>query len=276
MNFTREPIIETIITPKEGHKLVIRNTKASGSEEYIVDAIEVVSFGKTHFFRSTERPKPFLVPVSDYEVVEAKETRVVLKNATFERQIKIGGGKSSKEKQEAEPAEVEERLDKKRERRRHRRRRTPGETGEEAPKAEEVAKEAKPAEGGGADDETLVSSSVINKLIPPPTTLISQTLSQEKTEDAPPVEGDVLPEPQVKPEAEEKPKRGRRKKKVAEEKPPEDVSPPEDTLAKEEKPPAEESGDMNRVAAEPVEAATSTSFSSIEKKEKSSFFGKIW
>lgn len=266
MNFTREPIIETIITPKEGHKLVIRNTKASGSEEYIVDAIEVVSFGKTHFFRSTERPKPFLVPVSDYEVVEAKETRVVLKNATFERQIKIGGGKSPKEKAEPEAAEVEERLDKKRERRRHRRRRTPG---EEAPKAEEVAKEAKSAEGGGGDDETLVSSSVVSRLIPPPTTLISQTLSQEKAADTAPIEGDVLPEPKVTPKAEEKPKRGRRKK-VAEEKPPEETPPPEKET------PAEESGDMKRVAAEPVETVTSTSFSSIEKEEKSSFFGKIW
>ena len=96
MNFTREPIIETIITPKEGHKLIVRNSKGSGQEEYVVDAIEVVSFGHSFFFRSLERPKSFLVPVSDYEVVEAKETRVVLKNASFERAIKLGAAKKKK------------------------------------------------------------------------------------------------------------------------------------------------------------------------------------
>ncbi|NGX37653.1 MAG: hypothetical protein K1000chlam2_00811 [Chlamydiae bacterium] len=125
MNFTREPIIETIITPKEGHKLIVRNSKGSGQEEYVVDAIEVVSFGHSFFFRSLERPKSFLVPVSDYEVVEAKETRVVLKNASFERAIKIGGGRKEKvaEPEAQEPAAVEQRLEKKRERRRYRRRR---------------------------------------------------------------------------------------------------------------------------------------------------------
>lgn len=93
MNFTREPIIETVISPKEGYKLVVRNSKGGSQEEYVVDAIEVVSFGHSFFFRSLERPKSFLVPVSDYEIIETKETRVVLKNASFERSIKIGGGR---------------------------------------------------------------------------------------------------------------------------------------------------------------------------------------
>ncbi len=116
MNFTREPIIETIVSPKDGYKLCIRNSKVSGSEEFFVDAVEVVSFGPTFFFRGQERPKPFLVPVSDYEIFEVKETRVVLKNVTHDRNIKIGGGreaslKSSKEnavekKEEAKDAEV--------------------------------------------------------------------------------------------------------------------------------------------------------------------------
>ena len=44
MNFTREPIIETIITPKEGCKLRLSSTKTEGQEEFTVDAVEIVSF----------------------------------------------------------------------------------------------------------------------------------------------------------------------------------------------------------------------------------------
>ncbi len=153
MDFTREPIIETVITPKEGCKLVVRSSKAIGPEEHFVDAVEVVSFGHALFFRSLEKPKPFLVPVSDYEVLEVREARIVLKNVGIDRSIKIGGGKdasrlikeSSYEKKEdltssqgsieveenPEPSQqqpeprgiVDSRLDKKRDRRRHYRRR---------------------------------------------------------------------------------------------------------------------------------------------------------
>ena len=91
MNFTREPIIETIISSKEGHKLLVRNSKGENFEEHYVDALEVVSFGRAFFFRSLERPKAFLVPVSDYEILEVKEARVALKNASHEKSIKIGG-----------------------------------------------------------------------------------------------------------------------------------------------------------------------------------------
>ena len=93
MDFTREPIIETIITPKEGYKLVVRTSKGTAQEEYFVEAVEVVSFGNAQFFRSLERPKSFIVPVSDYEVLEVREPRMVLKNAGLDRSIKIGGGR---------------------------------------------------------------------------------------------------------------------------------------------------------------------------------------
>ncbi|MBA2369702.1 MAG: hypothetical protein H0V82_11860 [Candidatus Protochlamydia sp.] len=93
MDFTREPIIETIITPKEGYKLVVRTSKGTAQEEYFVEAVEVVSFGHAQFFRSLERPKSFIVPVSDYEVLEVREPRMVLKNAGLDRSIKIGGGR---------------------------------------------------------------------------------------------------------------------------------------------------------------------------------------
>jgi hypothetical protein len=119
VNFTREPIIETIISPKEGYKLLVRSSKGGGSEEYFVDAVEVVSFGRGFFFRSQERPKAFLVPVSDYEILEVKETRVALKNVSHERNIKIGGGREAslrhhhrepmhEKERESEPVSAEE------------------------------------------------------------------------------------------------------------------------------------------------------------------------
>lgn len=153
MNFTREPIIETIITPKEGCKLVVRNSKGAGQEEFFVDALEVVSFGHALFFRSLERPKSFLVPVTDYEVLEVREIRMMLKTAPLEKGIKIGGGREAnfkapkeipsekslnEEEQEQEedlqssekegliPSSADQKFDKKRDRRRHRRRRGRG------------------------------------------------------------------------------------------------------------------------------------------------------
>lgn len=175
MDFTREPIIETIVTPKEGCKLVVRSSKSTGQEEYFVDAVEIVSFGHALFFRSLERPKAFLVPVSDYEILEVKEARMVLKNAGLDRSIKIGGGrdgglKASREAEKAESLALEEeieegkteaeeiavpsaeatgearpdmRLDKKRDRRRHYRKRRGKEEREEAGK-EGVAEIAVP------------------------------------------------------------------------------------------------------------------------------------
>ncbi len=108
MDFTREPIIETIITPKDGCKLVVRSSKTTGQEEYFVDAVEIVSFGHSLFFRSLERPKAFLVPITDYEVLEVREARMVLKNIGLERSIKIAGGRegSIRGTRETEKAEV--------------------------------------------------------------------------------------------------------------------------------------------------------------------------
>lgn len=114
MNFTREPIIETVITPKEGCKLTIRNTKG-GTSEYSVDAVEVVNFGNALFFRSLERPKAFILPISDYEVIEAKETRVAIKAAQVEKSVKISSNNKSNSK-----ASTEEPADKKKRRSRRR------------------------------------------------------------------------------------------------------------------------------------------------------------
>jgi len=107
VDFTREPIIETIITPKEGCKLVVRSSKSASQEEYFVEALEIVSFGHSLFFRSLERPKAFIVPVSDYEVLEVREARMVLKNAGLDRSIKIGGGREGGNKAAREQEKVE-------------------------------------------------------------------------------------------------------------------------------------------------------------------------
>ncbi len=95
MDFTREPIVETVITPREGYRLVVRSSKVLGSEEHFVEAVEVVAFGNAFFFRSIERPKPFMVPVGDYEILEVRESRIVLKAP----QLQEGRGNSSREQQ---------------------------------------------------------------------------------------------------------------------------------------------------------------------------------
>lgn len=95
MNFTREPIIETIVSAKEGYKLAIKSSKGGREEGYLVDAVEVVSFGGTFFYRSQEKPKAFLLPAADYEILEVKETRLLIKSPSMEKTIKIAGGKES-------------------------------------------------------------------------------------------------------------------------------------------------------------------------------------
>ncbi len=103
MNFTREPIIETIISAKEGYKLSIKSSKSPEAEEYLVDAVEVVSFGGTFFYRCQEKPKTFFIPAADFEIVEVKEARLLIKNPNIDKSIKIAGGKEA-----SKPAKEEE------------------------------------------------------------------------------------------------------------------------------------------------------------------------
>jgi len=184
--FTREPIIETILSPRDGYKLCIRNSKVSGAEELFVDAIEVVSFGQAFFFRGQERPRPFLVPVSDYEIFEVKETRVVLKNVSYEKSIKINGGRDGGNKPSKEPVtedvgdvvenstDVTQKIDKKRDRRRSRRKRTFD------AKQEGICTEEGDIESVGEVTPPVVraTSSLFTHLLPPPADLISEKLSR--------------------------------------------------------------------------------------------------
>jgi len=175
VNYTREPLVESVITPKEGCKLVVRCSSGVGQEDYFVDAVEVVSFGQALFFRSTERPKSFLVPVSHYEIIEVKETRMVLKTASLDKSIKISHKKEGHERKSQD-----------RKRRKLKKRKSL------PPKKERGFKETmqpppeeKGEKGGEVDDETQVSSSIVKKLFPPPTTLIKEQLSRYKDEEAP-------------------------------------------------------------------------------------------
>ncbi len=190
MDFTREPIIESVITPKEGCKLVVRSSKGAGQEEYFVDSVEVVSFGNTFFLRSLERPKSFLVPATDYEILEVRETRMVLKNVGLDRSIKIGGGREAGKRAAKEVAKKEKPTKKaaaaaetkaepkRRERRRpYRRRRGKEETPAEKGKVDtfDIYEE-----GVGGATEPLTSRS---RVIPPPSVLISESIGKYKDDE---------------------------------------------------------------------------------------------
>lgn len=206
MDFTREPVIETVITPKEGCKLVIRNSKGVGQEEYFVDAVEVITFGQAIFFRSLERPKPFIVPASDYEVLEVREARIVLKNVGLDRSIKIGGGreaslrpqKESEEKSEGANiitapdavGRTEGKGERKRDRRRQsKRRREVAESTEveETERVKEQKIELTPPEFGEpvAAGAPPANGAILSSLLAPPP-LISETIGRykEKFKDA--------------------------------------------------------------------------------------------
>lgn len=211
MNYTREPIIETVITPREGCKLVVRNSKGNGQEDYFVDAVEVVSFGHSFFFRSQERPKAFLVPVSDYEILELKETRMVLKNVTTDRSIKIGGGREAPPRPPREPREEEpvsqeslpqqepqrpqhdrSQMDRKRDKRRRGRRGRdrhdqdmrdrplPAQPPEDGRSPDAPYEPHKGAPAPQFEGEEVKAPSFISKLFPPPPTLIKDNLSRYK------------------------------------------------------------------------------------------------
>jgi hypothetical protein len=188
VDFTREPMIETVITPREGAKLVVRSSKASAQEEYFVDAVEVVTFGSAIFFRSTEKPKAFLVPASDYEVLEAREARIVLKNVGSDRSIKIAGGREAavrapkeaiEEKTEAAaPSEnLEGRPDRKKERRRQGRRRRGRDEGQPMEMANGEGRIELAAPEGSMGEQVVMP--VLSSLLSPPP-LISETISRYK------------------------------------------------------------------------------------------------
>lgn len=168
MHFTREPIIESIITPKDGCKLIVRRSKNEDQEDYYVDALEVVSFGNAFFYRSLEKPKSFLLPIQEYEVLEIKETRMVLKNASMEGSIKIGGGKEASQDTKEQPKK-----------RRRKKKASPAETKQPEPKTPE--KEEEPFQEEVKEEKP--QEPYLSRLLPPPPKLITETLSRFKEEE---------------------------------------------------------------------------------------------
>lgn len=84
MLFTRQPTVETIITPKEGYHLQLKNNRADG-QGYQADAIELVVYGNVPFYRSLEGARPFLLPAAQFELEQVREGRQTLKYAQYER-----------------------------------------------------------------------------------------------------------------------------------------------------------------------------------------------
>lgn len=214
MNFTREPIVQTVITPRESCRLVIRSSRGVSGEEFLVDAVEIVSFGPALFFRSLERPKSFLLPVSDYEVVEVRESRMVLKNVGLmergrngAREAESGGGKGSKAKQPA-AAEAVAKAEEKGERKRRRTRRRRGREGTEAkPEEQEEPQPAEAAEISENPTEEGAPSSeaappVPRVILPPPPALIRDKLEWNRPKSPSPEEVLSEEEPSLQEEEE--------------------------------------------------------------------------
>ena len=164
MDFTREPVVETVITPKEGYKLLIRSSHGENREEYRVDAVEVIAFGHSYFFRSLEKPKAFLLPLAEYEVLETKEARPILKNPSIDKPIKIG----AKSRAAAGTADAEE--GKKKHPRKRREKKVVDKEKEESIKA---SNEPFLEEGQERPSQK-------RTLLPPPTSLISEQISRYK------------------------------------------------------------------------------------------------
>lgn len=194
MNFTREPILETIISAKDGYKLSIKSSKGNENEEYLVDAVEVVSFGGSFFYRCQERPKTFFIPAGDFEIVEVKETRILIKNPNIDKNIKIAGGNKEQQKQTKPEDQIAKDAPKYQEQKRDKkkgRRNKPKtveadkeETKEAADKSKAPATPTAPAAQDGKAPEQ-PKPSVFSHLLTPPTGLISDSLEKYKQESAP-------------------------------------------------------------------------------------------
>ena len=134
------------------------------------------------------------MPVSDYEVVEVKENRVVLKSAQFDRTIKIGGGKETpsrrEDPEEEEGSEETQAEGGKKERGRRRRRRRAGDERDDlktrlhldTPSVDHASTPAGVPAAPLPPMPHIIPPPPFTPLIPPPTTLISDTIKKQKKE----------------------------------------------------------------------------------------------
>lgn len=69
MKFTRDPLRESLIMADSGKKLLISN-RFSKDEFFKVDVIELISLGKSHFFRSCSSDEDFIIPIDFCDIKE--------------------------------------------------------------------------------------------------------------------------------------------------------------------------------------------------------------
>ncbi|MEC8307253.1 MAG: hypothetical protein VXZ72_05365 [Chlamydiota bacterium] len=124
MEFTREPIIETVISASEGYLLHLKH----GSETYQVISLQIVSWGSLFFVRSLEQDHQFLMPLDEVAITEhkvsyaglrlpANEKTTASKKRTPEKKAATGRltkGTTSKNSRSA-PKKEEEKADRGRE-----------------------------------------------------------------------------------------------------------------------------------------------------------------
>lgn len=191
MQFTRQPIIETIITPKEGYKLQVRSVRADQGAHQ-VDALELVLFGTIPFYRSLEGLSPFLVPAANFEIEQVRETRAQLKHAVNERakspkeshskDAKKGSSVSSRDRQR-EPKRSEAEAsdgDGNWERRKRLRKRHPTDDGASKGSKEEY-RDSIPSESQDPAMNLVPSPPMVKTydLVPPPTRLVAEAMTDQ-------------------------------------------------------------------------------------------------
>lgn len=199
MHFTREPIIETIISAKDGYKLSIKSSKGTNTEEYLVDAVEVVSLGGSFFYRCQEKPKTFFIPAQDFEILEVKETRILIKNPNIDKSIKIAGGKETPQKNQKKDddnksdsdnkEQAKEGEEQKREKKRGRKAKPKASGNPPAAKTEksdETKKDSPGAKGEEKKNEGENKPTVFSHLLTPPPGLISDNIAKYKQEEESP------------------------------------------------------------------------------------------
>ena len=77
MHFTRDPIVETVLTARDGYKFNL--THMSNGKEYSTTVVQIVSIGNVVCYCSVDQVDSFLLPLAEYQLVEVKEAKLPLK-----------------------------------------------------------------------------------------------------------------------------------------------------------------------------------------------------
>lgn len=89
MDFTRIPLLETILTAREGYVLHLHNCWRE-EEHYTAAALQLVTIGGVLFYRAAEDPCLFLLPANAYRVTESKQPSLGLVYSKEQRRPRKG------------------------------------------------------------------------------------------------------------------------------------------------------------------------------------------